>query len=242
MDLSVVGLTRFLWRFGYLALPHDLASMSGTSAAPDGKLGEWDDSAREAMANYQKYHHLPITGVKDDDRTLALMCERRCGIIDSPYKRAATMAWPKRDLTWKLVNLSPDLPQNHISAAFNIGFRAWAAACNLKFTEVLQDQKSDIAITFQPIDTVGQVLAQAWFPTEGRMEVDENEKWSWTLPIARGEVDLATVAMHEIGHLIGLDHSNVRGAQMAPVYAGPKRFLEADDINRAVAIYGSTPS
>ena len=67
----------------------------------------------------------------------------------------------------------------------------------------------------------------------------DSESWSWKLPIGRGQVDLATVVAHEAGHLIGLEHSQVPGAQMAPVYAGPKRFLEADDVRRAQQYYGS---
>lgn len=49
-----------------------------------------------------------------------------------------------------------------------------------------------------------------------------------------------TVATHEFGHALGLRHSSVSGAMMAPVYAGPRRFLSADDIQGIQSLYGGT--
>lgn len=242
MDLSLVGVMKFLHRFGYLSLPHDLASDYYPDRAPQGRLGKWDDAVQDALMRYQLFHKLPQNIVQDDDCTLAHMCTRRCGHPDNIYGvSAATMRWRKNNLLWKLENLSPDLPQNWISAAFNIGFGAWADKTPLKFTEALPNQQADINITFKVLDTPGQVLAKAYFPEVGTMEFDESELWSWTLPIGRGQVDLATVVMHEAGHVIGLEHSSVRGAQMAPVYAGAMRYLANDDIVRAQSMYGSKP-
>lgn len=243
MDLSLNGILRFLYQFGYLTLPHDLPTRVFHSAvAPQGKMGTWDEAAIEAWRKYQRVQGLPLSigSSMDDDVTLAKMCQRRCGHADNPYGLAQqVMKWPKNDLTWKFVNYTLDIPQHEISGSFNKGFGVWSAATPLNFREVFAEDKADIQITFKKLDTPGQVLAQAWFPTNGTMEFDESELWSWKLPIGAAQVDLATVVAHEAGHTIGLEHSTVRGAQMAPVYNGPMRFLTQDDISRAQALYGS---
>ncbi|GMN20106.1 hypothetical protein TIFTF001_045282 [Ficus carica] len=53
-------------------------------------------------------------------------------------------------------------------------------------------------------------------------------------------MDLESVAVHEIGHLLGLDHSNVPAASMYPtfIYGERKRGLNADDIQGIRALYG----
>lgn len=241
MDLTLNGILRFLNRFGYLDLPNDAGKWDDYTK-PEGFIGHWSDGSRDAMAKYQEVNGLPITGRHDDDMTLALMCERRCGHPDAPYalrSQAQTLKWGKLNLTWKFANYTLDIPQYEISDSFNKGFGVWSMVTPLTFTEVLANEQADINITFKRLDTVGNVLAQAYFPPVGRMEFDESETWCWKLPLGRGQVDLATIVAHESGHVIGLDHSNVRGAQMAPVYAGPMRHLASDDIRRAQSLYGS---
>ena len=51
-------------------------------------------------------------------------------------------------------------------------------------------------------------------------------------------VDLLTVAAHEIGHNLGLDHSNDPNALMYPSYSAPHRFLGNDDIAGIQSLYG----
>ncbi|MDA1213788.1 MAG: matrixin family metalloprotease [Planctomycetota bacterium] len=56
-----------------------------------------------------------------------------------------------------------------------------------------------------------------------------------------GEYDIYTVALHEIGHSLGLSHSAVSGSVMYAAYSGAKRTLTADDIAGIQAIYGPPP-
>ncbi len=51
-------------------------------------------------------------------------------------------------------------------------------------------------------------------------------------------IDFFTVALHELGHSLGLGHSDVLGSVMEPVYAGPRRTLQADDIAGIQTLYG----
>lgn len=109
----------------------------------------------------------------------------------------------------------------------------------------------DIRMAAWAIDDPG-VLAHAFQPgTEALFgpggtiagDVHFDVGWIWaddpTDTTADADFDLFTVALHEIGHALGLDHSNVAGSVMEPVYAGARRTLHADDIAGIRAIYGA---
>jgi len=56
-----------------------------------------------------------------------------------------------------------------------------------------------------------------------------------------GSIDFKTVAMHELGHSLGLGHTDVPGALMLPIYHGPMAGPEADDVAGLFALYGGDP-
>ncbi len=108
----------------------------------------------------------------------------------------------------------------------------------------------DIRIGAWEITTSG-VLAHAYQPgTEalfgaggtiaGDMHIDVARTWADDPTDTTGDADfdLYTVALHEFGHSLGLNHSSVFGSVMEPVYAGARRTLTADDIAGIQAIYG----
>ncbi len=74
----------------------------------------------------------------------------------------------------------------------------------------------------------------------GDVHFDTAESWSDDPTDTTGDADFDffTVALHEIGHALGLGHSAVVGSVMEPIYAGARRTLHADDIAGIRAIYG----
>jgi len=51
------------------------------------------------------------------------------------------------------------------------------------------------------------------------------------------QFDLETVALHEMGHLLGLGHSTDQNAAMYAYYGGVRRNLNQDDVDGMMALY-----
>ncbi|KAI9185059.1 hypothetical protein LWI28_003782 [Acer negundo] len=99
----------------------------------------------------------------------------------------------------------------------------WQVNTNFSFSRVEDSGNAKITIGFEsgdhgdrfPFDgpsPSGPTIAHALAPTDGRFHYDAEEKWA--VGAIPGSIDMETVALHGIGHLLGLDHSEVEGAIM----------------------------
>ena len=72
----------------------------------------------------------------------------------------------------------------------------------------------------------------------GDIHFDDDE--TWTINGEKDTTDYTWTALHEIGHALGLRHSNEQSAIMWPWFTGykPDTKLTQDDINGIQAIYG----
>jgi predicted Zn-dependent protease len=97
------------------------------------------------------------------------------------------------------------------------------------------------------IDGSRNVLAHAYYPYSttdglaGDIHFDSSETWKAS---PSGGFDLLEVAVHELGHALGLDHESTQTAIMNPYYGGRysgsgSAFLFQDDINGIQDIYGT---
>ncbi len=144
--------------------------------------------------------------------------------------------WPSPNVTYRIASDTNNISRAAEHAAFRQAFDLWQNASSLRFTEV--STGGDIIITFGQIDGAYGILGQTYYPTNGDMEYDIAETWTDQVRNSTGQpVDLVTVAAHEIGHTIGLGHSNASGALMGPYYYSSHRYLSQDDIDGVRSLY-----
>ncbi|MFQ5750180.1 MAG: matrixin family metalloprotease [Planctomycetota bacterium] len=91
----------------------------------------------------------------------------------------------------------------------------------------------------------GGVLAFTETPISDGWRIRYYQKWTWQdgpgTSFFTG-IDLQGVATHELGHALGLGHSSVGGATMAPSISGTgvaQRSIAQDDKNGVQSIYGA---
>lgn len=167
--------------------------------------------------------------------------------------------WNRTNLTYYFQNGTGDIPGNDEHHAVREAFRFWSNATNLTFTEVGSPSQADIAILWatgshgdgSSFDGTNGVLAHAFFPPangtsrgtiEGDAHFDDDEFWTYAVRNDPSQpIDLVTVAAHEIGHSLGLGHSQFADALMAPFYNGSHRYLSQDDVDGIRALYPPLP-
>ncbi|XP_051144400.1 metalloendoproteinase 3-MMP-like [Andrographis paniculata] len=164
--------------------------------------------------------------------------------------------WPpsRTELTYAF------LPENQLSdevkILFSRAFERWSEVTTLTFTEVPSFRRADIQIGFfsgdhgdgEPFDGVMGTLAHAFSPPSGKFHMDGDENWVIDGDFLNGApptaVDLESVAVHEIGHILGLGHSSDERAIMYPSISSGTRKVELanDDILGIQELYGSNPN
>jgi putative cell wall-binding protein len=94
-------------------------------------------------------------------------------------------------------------------------------------------------------DGAGGVLAHATIgdvsPIQAALHFDDAHVWVDSTTPGPGQFDLETVALHELGHVLGLRHSPEPSAVMFDAYSGPRRQLTPDDVARIRQYYPAPP-
>ncbi|XP_068646244.1 metalloendoproteinase 5-MMP-like [Aristolochia californica] len=250
---TVTGLHKlkhYLARFGYLANAH--------IATGPGEDDHFDDHLESALKLYQTTFSLNVSGVVDA-ATLDLMMEPRCGVPDffngsvpGIGPRWAILPgrpkWPadkQSHLKWGW--LQPNFPFYFAEPSVIFAIQKWAYVTGFFFIEVPFEQHkgADIKVGFfkgahgdyESFDGPEGILAHAMFPTSAFVHFDIEENWS--VYKSDDSVDFISIALHELGHALGLAHSKVKEAVMYPKfgYGEQKRELTQDDIDGIKNLY-----
>ncbi|KAF9590923.1 hypothetical protein IFM89_000468 [Coptis chinensis] len=245
---------QYLERFGYLHYNDDPAHANANDDV-------FDDLLESAVKEYQLNHQLKPTGSLNS-MTVKQMMKPRCGvpdiINDTTRMSSGTVShfafypgnrqWPpdKRSLTYTFLSGVEVIDVQTLRPLISRAFARWAAVTQFTFAEAQAGAKSDISIGFyrgahgdtESFDGPGGVLAHAYAPTIGVFHYDADENWS-TNPTTT-EIDLESIAVHEIGHLLGLRHSQITEAIMYSSFrpGERKRELQADDVQGIRTLYG----
>ena len=237
----------YLERFGYLG--------PATPREP----GVLDDPTEGALKGFQEFFHLPVTGVFDDATREAMM-RPRCGLPDvrpGELAFATQCAWTDRTLTYAFDTGTDDVGGTAEFDAIRRAIQTWQGVGGLTFTEVAVGSSPDIRVGWRPAadpdhSMVGGVLAHADFPPgcsvitttlPKPVHFDDSEH-VWSVGAVASAFDIETVALHEFGHIVGLAHTSVANAVMAPTVSAnfTKRALTQDDIDGFRALYPAAPA
>lgn len=151
------------------------------------------------------------------------------------------------ELSYSFQALTQKIPSDQVREEILRAMAAWSRAAAVKFTRGNDaSAPKNINILFgsrdhgdrYAFDGQGKVLAHTYYPSlpnpepiAGDLHFDDDELWK-----VGDDVDLYSVALHELGHALGLGHSDVPNAVMYAYYRRASE-LTPEDIGAIQQMY-----
>jgi hypothetical protein len=249
---EVYKVQRYLRRFGYLREGFEPRKL--------------DLPTQAALRLYQERAGVKVTGMIDKP-TIEFLEMPRCGVPDFPtldilagdnvLLASAQCSYKEIDvpLMYAIINPPRTFTVNDIRPQITAALDTWKAEINQEipafdFEEVSMADAP--ALTFDwverdhgdgsPFDGLaGNILAHAFSPPPcgdphaGKCHFDNENVWG--ISHNSGIIEIRTMALHEIGHLLGLGHSSDTTSVMFERYSGSRPNLTQIDIDSIRALY-----
>jgi hypothetical protein len=143
------------------------------------------------------------------------------------------------------------ISHDNFDRALEGAFQAWEAVTNVRFVRVPNDRPANLTIGAEntPDGIAYSDVTPASSTTASISPLDKaviclNPRVHWTAKLAlkkQSAKALSYVLMHEIGHVLGLDHPGPTGELMSFEYSETVRTLQAGDITGIISLYGAAP-
>lgn len=181
-----------------------------------------------------------------DDQTKQIMRTPRCGCLDVQHLVSEEARWRKRDLTYGVEKYIQAMSTGDQDDLMEMAWKAWTDIADIRVKRIVTGSP-DVLVTAgrgraDGFDGPGGTLAYAYLPngTDQQLilRVDLDERFVRDTSQSQG-IPYLNMFTHELGHILGLEHSRQSGALMAPflnpAVATPQ---QSDDIPRIQALYG----
>lgn len=205
-----------------------------------------------AVKLFQELAGLVIDGIIGP-KTYRALSWPRCGCPDGhlvklDYQLEVLEAkWGRRSLVFYIEQRDSDLSAQEWDSIITKAFDQWADVANLKFDITRNKSKANFIMSTGRgrafgFDGSGGTLAWAQLPPNnnynGQLLCRFDESETWVKDSTQRGIILLNVACHEVGHLLGLEHSRNSNDLMAPFYKPGISKPQNGDIKRIQGLYG----
>lgn len=212
---------------------------------PERDVSDVNWSFDAALAQYQVWAGLPVTGTVDYATVKSLQAPRFCGlpdhIITEQIRRNPIATWRFAGPALPTVGLQETLVEIQKS------FDKWSAVAPIQATQAAENDTPSILITTLRLDGRNGVLADCQLPGPRvqQMRLDSSELYIVALPgdIPGGRIGLGNVLTHELGHFWGFGHhSGDTNSLMDAIYDPDIDKPQTRDVREMQRLYPGSPA
>lgn len=213
------------------------------------QLAEWDEVLRIYLASESLIAGLPVRscpGATTDNSAEGLVMESLVASAGPGWRQASGTTV---QLSWNLTSGSGEPLAPWIRTQIERALSEWTRHADIQISYTNERRKAkSIDFLFGseyhgdpfPFDSKGGLLAHAFYPAgtnpepiAGDVHFDADETWS-----EAGDPELFSAALHEVGHSLGLGHSDTPGSVMYPYYSDLQKLAD-DDVAALLRLYSA---